>query len=188
MSCQDDFRNIRGLPDVIGQSLRNLAVSYGSSVEDPNLRWIWPRLDSDRTNRVFDVFKVFELRNLGNGVVLATIAQAGFDQLPRFAFGRLMVRQCDGPLGLLCFFPMRDCPRILLGIEVILLVPPWHCRAVDMQMAACPVRAASLFLVAGGRCFVRQRQRLPNKTLGCRKRQVKRFVLWPEEFLLVKSS
>ena len=126
-----------------------------------------------------------ELRNLGNG---ATIAQAGFDQLPCFAFGRLMIRQCDGPLGLLCFFPMRDCPRILLGIEVILLVPPWHCRAVDMQMAACPVRAASLFLVAGGRCFVRQRQRLPNKTLGCRKRQVKRFVLWPEEFLLVKSS
>ena len=42
MSCQDDFRNFRGLPDVVGQGLGDVAVSHGSSVEDPDLRRIRP--------------------------------------------------------------------------------------------------------------------------------------------------
>jgi hypothetical protein len=45
MCCQDNFRNIGGLPGLVGQGLRNLAISHGSSVEDPNLRRIWPRPD-----------------------------------------------------------------------------------------------------------------------------------------------
>jgi hypothetical protein len=45
MCCQDDFRNSRRLPNVIGQGLRNLAISHGASMKDPNLRWIWTRLE-----------------------------------------------------------------------------------------------------------------------------------------------
>ena len=45
MRGEDNFRSIGSLPNVIGQGLRNLAISYGASMKDPNLRWIWPRLE-----------------------------------------------------------------------------------------------------------------------------------------------
>jgi hypothetical protein len=45
MRCEDDFWNIGSLPEVVGQGLRNLAISHGPSVEDPNLRWIYPRME-----------------------------------------------------------------------------------------------------------------------------------------------
>jgi hypothetical protein len=132
-----------------------------------------------------------KLRNLGNG---ATIAQAGFDQLPCFAFGRLMIRQCDGPLGLLCFFPMRDCPRILLGIERHFVSAFWHCRVVDVQAAVCPVRAPLPVWSPGGCCssdendFVRQQQRRFKQTLGSANRQIKSFALRPETFFAQRKG
>ena len=43
MRGEDNFRSIGSLPNVVGQGLRNLAISYGASMKDPNLRWIWPR-------------------------------------------------------------------------------------------------------------------------------------------------
>ena len=45
MCRQDNFRNIRSLPDVVGQGLGDVAIFHGASVKDPNLRLIWTRQD-----------------------------------------------------------------------------------------------------------------------------------------------
>jgi hypothetical protein len=67
-------------------------------------------------------------------------------------------------------------------------VPPWHFRAIDVQAAACPVRAAlPVWSPSNEDDFVLPQQRHSKQTLGRGKRQVKSFALRPELFFARKN-